>query len=507
MSINNEHSPASTNVNVRAKIILNFYGGLIVSIIVIFVLVYLAMMQSKAFSITLIAIGAIAGIFVLLTIRKYWIHLRHQRHKAHIAHADDQTIVVMQKPHVQVGAGIGGLLLSALIRFILPREPVVHHKLNEKHNYNHRITEPKTIDADDTRVVEEVPLLEAPKPRLPEFVRYEEVKGRIPAGHAIVGIGENSIVTRESEEARPCVWIPGGTGTGKTNSVKLRIHEDYMSGRNFLGADPHWTKEDSLYRALDDTVYLQRFLRPLAKTDEEILEVFRYFKQEFKRRKATPYSWDRTRDRITLLVDEVGSLVTDIDKGNPTEVEISSLLKEIVRICGQESRGFDMWGIFISQDAAGLAWLRKRASVVIGHQVLMMSERELVCNERTDIARSMDEWPRGRTVVYGLAMRGVQVVQQPVLERLPMAPATSVVDEVLMPAPPLREQVAVHRHPTQRLTLVQTDELQTMAPTINDALEAWKRGATSVRALEKALDVTHYKAYDFYQELKLRKLV
>jgi hypothetical protein len=42
-----------------------------------------------------------------------------------------------------------------------------------------------------------------------------------------------------------------------------------------------------------------------------------------------------------------------------------------------------------------------------------MSERQLVCNERGDIAREMDEWPIGRTVVYGVALQGMFIRQQP----------------------------------------------------------------------------------------------
>jgi hypothetical protein len=141
--------------------------------------------------------------------------------------------------------------------------------------------------------------------------------------------------------------------------------------------------------------------------------VLECFLAEFERRKAGG-SWSYP---VTIVVDEVGSLVLDIDKDNDTEVKVVARLKEVARVCGQEARGFDMGGIFISQDAAGLAWLRKRALMVLAHQVTMWSERLLVCNQNTVVAREMDSWPVGRTLAYGIAFpEGQIVVQQPVFQ-------------------------------------------------------------------------------------------
>ena len=127
----------------------------------------------------------------------------------------------------------------------------------------------------------------------------------------------------------------------------------------------------------------------------------------------------RIGHQFYLLMDEVGHVCDIVGlEGEELEIaqEIVALLKKISRMCGQELRGFNMFGWFISQTATGLAWLRKNAMTVIAHKVLMMSERKLACNEDMQIARSMDTWPVGRIMVYGLDFPdGSMILQQPVV--------------------------------------------------------------------------------------------
>lgn len=205
------------------------------------------------------------------------------------------------------------------------------------------------------------------------------------------------------------MWVVGGSGVGKTNTVSLRVDDDFERGHRFLAIDPHAFKSDSLTNALRG--YASRFLLPIAQQAEDSNQVLDAFLAEFARRKAGG-QWQYP---ITLIVDEVGSMVMDIDKDEQAESDVAKKLKMVARICGQESRGFQMYGIYISQDAAGLSWLRKRALMVLAHQVMMWSERILVCNNNTTIAREMDTWPIGRTLAYGMAFSsGPIVVQQPI---------------------------------------------------------------------------------------------
>jgi len=250
--------------------------------------------------------------------------------------------------------------------------------------------------------------IEAPG-ALPNLVRYEDIRTHIPADHALVGIDQKGIITRQ-RAIKALTWVVGGSGSGKTNTVCIRVDEDYEWGHRFLVIDPHWFKDDSMYNAIKG--YADRFLMPVAYETEDILQVLNAFLDEFKRRKAGG-SWEFP---ITILIDEVGSLTTDKPETDE-EKEMIDKIKQVARICGQESRGFEMTGMYISQDAAGLAWLRKRAIMVLAHQLLMMSERLLACNQNVEVAREMDTWPIGRTLVYGIGFKeGQKVVQQPVFQ-------------------------------------------------------------------------------------------
>jgi hypothetical protein len=144
--------------------------------------------------------------------------------------------------------------------------------------------------------------------------------------------------------------------------------------------------------------------------------VLRHFLGEFNGRKGgrIPKPWPK----ITLLIDEVGALM-DPTTGDDDEEEIANLLPSIARICGQEARNFNMGGIFISQQATGLAWLRKMALMVIVHQLLMQNEKMLATNENKEVVKDMETWPIGRTFVYGVGFSksGPLTVQQPYFVR------------------------------------------------------------------------------------------
>jgi hypothetical protein len=78
-----------------------------------------------------------------------------------------------------------------------------------------------------------------------------------------------------------------------------------------------------------------------------------------------------------------------------------------------------MGGIFISQQATGLAWLRKVSLMVIVHQLLMESEKRLALNGDKEAIEDMKSWPVGRTYVYGVGFQdGPRTVQQPYFTRV-----------------------------------------------------------------------------------------
>lgn len=266
---------------------------------------------------------------------------------------------------------------------------------------------------------------------LPTMVMYEEVRGRVPKGHVLVGVGIADVVTKEWGVGA-CIWIVGLSGTGKTSTTVIRVEERCTAGYGLLGVDPHWFKEDSLYHAIYETVdgepgpYKNAFVKPMACEPKAMKAVLQYFLDEFYGRKSGKIPRSKWQP-LTLLVDEVGSLM---DAASPEEEEIKRMLPTIARICGQEARNFYMGGIFISQQATGLAWLRKVALMVIVHQLLMESEKQLACNGDKTVMDDMKIWPVGRTYVYGVGFNqtGPVTVQQPYFAGR-AAPASGYVSE------------------------------------------------------------------------------
>lgn len=268
---------------------------------------------------------------------------------------------------------------------------------------------------------------------LPTNVRYEDIKHLIPQGHVLVGIGLEGVETKP-QAVGACLWIVGLSGTGKTSTTVLRVEERKQAGHSFLGADPHWFKDDSLFHAVFETLdgqpgpYADCFLMPMAKTPEEMLAVLNAFLAEFRARKAGQRQ--KPWHKITLLVDEVGSSMDKATATTPEEKAIIELLPSIARICGQEARNFNMGGIFISQQATGVAWLRKVALMVIVHQLHQESEKKLATNNDPKVMEEMKYWPIGRTYTFGVGFgqEGPRTVQQPYFKPT-VVESTAVVDE------------------------------------------------------------------------------
>lgn len=340
---------------------------------------------------------------------------------------------------------------------------------------------------------------------LPTEVLYNDIRGQIPRGHILVGIGRTGIETKE-RAVGACTWIVGLSGTGKTSTTVLRVEERAADNHAFLGVDPHWFKDDSLFHAIYETLdgesgpYANRFLAPMAKTPAESLKILKTFLAEFNARKGGQRS--KPWRRITLLVDEVGAMMDKATATTPEEKEIIDLLPSIARICGQEARNFEMGGIFISQQATGLAWLRKVALMVIVHQLLQESEKKLATNNDAEVMGEMKTWPIGRTYVYGVGFgtEGPRTVQQPYFK------PTGNADELLPGEYIISEDDEyTEDDTTESDTRRTTGDLVPVE--LRAALEAWNNGAQGPRALQRALGCTYYQAGELCKELKRRRLV
>ncbi len=274
---------------------------------------------------------------------------------------------------------------------------------------SHRLSNLHNIQA-GTQVAQ----VEGPSSPLPTLVRYEDIKHQIPEGHNVVGIADTGLVTKEDKHIGACVWIIGGSGSGKTSTTSLRLEERSACGHQFYGVDPHWFKDDSLTNAV--VGFSDQFLLPMARDTKETKHVLGTFLKQFQDRKAGIVA--KPFQKITLVVDEVGSLN---DPQCEEEEEVLKLLKTITRVCGQEARNFNMGGIFISQQATGLYWIGNVALLVVVHKLLKENQQRLATqSDDKQLFSEMRLWPKGRSYVYGMGLEegeGCLVMQQPYFEK------------------------------------------------------------------------------------------
>jgi hypothetical protein len=242
---------------------------------------------------------------------------------------------------------------------------------------------------------------------LPSSVRYEDIARQIPTGHSCLGISERGLETCDFKDLMTML-ICGGSSTGKSNTVAIKLYEAMQIGRNthIIVIDPHMTKPDSLYNKVKQ--YAHRFLMPVARNDEETIATLRWFKQEFERRLELSTEELEELDDILLVCDEVYALCFHRE-----DKEISRLLKIVSGIAGYESRGYGMYAWFLTQRVTGLKWLRDAVMTTICHKMQSMAERVLAANDDREVARDMNNWTMpGRVAIYGLNL-ATTVTQMP----------------------------------------------------------------------------------------------
>lgn len=258
------------------------------------------------------------------------------------------------------------------------------------------------------RSVEEVPgtkpLEIAPPPEgIPAIVRYADVVDEVPDTMSLLGIhpSDGALELTDWEKLK-MLWLVGSSSTGKSNTIFGKALEARNKGGKLLVVDQHATKDDSLSKKL--APLKDAFLRPIAITDEAVLAALEWFKIEFERRVAgAPCD-----QKIVLICDEMNRMVRNEKLKKP--------LMEIAAICGEESRGFGMYGWFISQKAAHLKWLRDSAITVIAHRVTRFEEAMLACNDNRDAAKRLLEFKVGRSYIYGVDFEVPLELQQPLYD-------------------------------------------------------------------------------------------
>src|SRR6266516_6065210 len=243
----------------------------------------------------------------------------------------------------------------------------------------------------------------APQEGIPAIVRYADIEDEIPPDMSLLGIHpSNGDLELTSWEKLKALWLVGSSSTGKSNTIYGKALEARNIGAKIAVVDQHAAKSDSLARKLESLK--DAFARPIAVSDEQVLATLAWFKAEFERRvSGAPCS-----QKIVLICDEMNRMVRNEALIKP--------LQEIVAICGEESRGFGMYGWFLSQKCAGLKWLRDSAITVIAHRLTRFEEALLACNDDRQAAKKLLTFKVGRSYIYGVDFDAPIELQQPLYE-------------------------------------------------------------------------------------------
>jgi len=268
--------------------------------------------------------------------------------------------------------------------------------------------------AQQTTVQEVAPLeIEAPHEQIPAIVRYADVVDDVPSDMSLLGIHpEDGALELSDWEKLKMLWIIGSSSTGKSNTVFGKALEAYNHSAKLLVVDQHAVKSDSLARKLEPLK--DAFLMPIAQTDDQVLSTLQAFKAEFERRVhcqvcvRSNQTCARCSQKIVLIMDEINRMARN--------EALLAMIKEIVAIGGEESRGFGMYVWCISQKAVHLKWLRDSAITVIAHRVTRKEEAMLACNDDRKAAERLLKFGVGRCFVYGVDFDDLLELQQPLYE-------------------------------------------------------------------------------------------
>jgi hypothetical protein len=219
-------------------------------------------------------------------------------------------------------------------------------------------------------------------------------------------------------------WFVGGSNMGKTNTVYGKVADAVRWGAKLIICDNHAHKADSLANKLG--AFHHRLLFPIAQTDIAIKDAIIAFLKEFKARRDDGASCD---EKWLIVTDEVNAtsehvvVISDMEKMmlmvdygikvKDNFVKLKVFFQALAQTCGYESRGFEMFGYFISQKVAGLSWLRNAMMTVFVHGLLMDSEALLAANNDRKLADLVKSFKKGRTLVYGYEFEQPLILQQP----------------------------------------------------------------------------------------------
>lgn len=264
---------------------------------------------------------------------------------------------------------------------------------------------------------------------IPSVVNYSSVADQVPADRSLLGIyPETGGLEIVDPERYKTAWFVGGSNMGKTNTVYGKVSDAVRWGARMIICDSHAHKKDSLANKLKD--FHHTLLIPIAQTDEQIKDAIIKFLREFKARrdhgKSCAEKWLLVADEVNstsnhmvrISKEEAAALLEEFGiKIEDEYVRLQVFFKFLAETCGYESRGFEMFGYFISQKVAGLSWLRNAMMTVFVHGLLMDSEALLAANNSRKMAEIVKAFKKGRTLIYGLDFDPI-ILHQPKYEEI-----------------------------------------------------------------------------------------
>jgi hypothetical protein len=287
-----------------------------------------------------------------------------------------------------------------------------------------------TAYADRVAIQEEKPdtkQIASPSDAIPAVVTYSEVSEQVPTELSLLGIHPTSgALEIVSPTQLKTAWFVGGSNMGKTNTVYGKVADMMRWHAQMIICDNHADKPDSLANKLRD--FHHRLLIPIAQADEDIKRAIIKFLKEFHQRRDHGRSiaemWLIVCDEVNATGNHVVKLTEQEEqwlydaygiKVEDHRVKLMVFFKILAETCGYEARGFGMFGFFISQKVAGLAWLRNAMMTVFVHGLLMYSEALLAANQNRARAEEIMKFKKGRTLIYGYELDEM-VLQQPLYE-------------------------------------------------------------------------------------------
>lgn len=198
------------------------------------------------------------------------------------------------------------------------------------------------------------------------------------------------------------VAIPGVSGSGKSSTTRFIIAQLLLDDSRVLLGDPHGNiSNESLAAAFEPLE--QYFDKPIAKSKDEILELFRYIAKLFKKR----LDGARADERYVLILDETPQFFMQCTKEEMQE--ISKLLVSLANEARKVNIRIFLLGQNWSRDFIGKAAIRSSINTILFHRIPAKEIKLFIENASADLTRKVSNLKQGHVYIYGLGIDPTEV--------------------------------------------------------------------------------------------------